>query len=235
MPSSEVVEWDRERPDVLALVAGQLIGIEVTVISEAVPRQSTPPQQWWNAAKRLVGQSQAVFDSARFPRLVVRFGFAPSWKTPRKTEAQRFASELAEMAQRYAAELSSSISDDEPITVRDPHPSISWAYFALAGEGSEGHWAPSFAQSVQPATGDDIRATVARKESEIVEYRLAAPQIWLAIDCELSGQEISLDVPQGRVTVHSDFDRVFCSVFGLWQWTEMEVVKPVRRPIPEQH
>ena len=229
MPSATLHERDRERPDALVRVGADIIGVEMTTISEACPRQRTPPQEWVVAATRVVAAAQAVFENQHTDRLVVRFELSSSWRPPKRDGTAMLASELASVAAEVFAKHFANGRAAEPITLRDPHTNVSWAYIALASHSGEGNWAPSFLQSVDRASEDDIRVTIARKEPEVENYRRAAKQVWLVIDCDLSGQGISLDVPEAKFVVHTAFDRVFCCRFGLWQWVEIPITKTIAK------
>lgn len=100
-----------------------------------------------------------------------------------------------------------------------------WAYVGLTRAELGGHWAPSFAGDVLRASPEDIKATVRRKDPEVAAYRQAAKSVWLLVDCDLSGQGISLDVPEPTFQLETSFDRVFCCGFGMWQWVEIPVVE----------
>jgi hypothetical protein len=226
MPSATALETVREGPDVLIQVGAEIIGVEVTTVIETRPRQRTLPQEWVARATGAVSAAQAVFEAQHSVDLVVRFELSASWKPPKRDTAAKFANELASVAADvYTKHFAKSLSA-EPVTLRDPHPSVSWAYFAMSSRNSAGHWAPSFLQRVQSTSDDDIRATIAKKEPKVNDYRKAAERVWLLIDCDLSGQGISLDVPKTDFVVYTNFDRVFCCRFGLWQWVEIPVVKP---------
>jgi hypothetical protein len=110
-----------------------------------------------------------------------------------------------------------------PLQKTNPHPAVSCLYVGSTKQSLGSHWAPSFSHSTQSATLEDIQETVRRKEPEITVYRQAAPQVWLLVDCDLSGQGIALDVPNlsKGSSVTSGFDRVFCCGFGTWQWVEI--------------
>ncbi|MGE0826283.1 MAG: hypothetical protein AB7G75_28875 [Candidatus Binatia bacterium] len=227
MPSATVVEIDREGPDFLIQIGAEIIGVEVTTVIESRSRQRIVPQEWVVRATGAVNAAQAVFEAQHSVGLVVRFELSASWKPPKRDTAARFANELASIAADVYTKHLAEGRSTEPVTLRDPHPSVSWAYFA-SSRGSAGHWAPLFLQSVQSASDEDIRETVAKKEPRVKDYRNAAERVWLLIDCDLSGQGISLDVPKADFVVHTNFDRVFCCRFGLWQWVEIPVVKPWR-------
>ena len=76
------------------------------------------------------------------------------------------------------------------------------------------------------ATAPDIIATVARKEPELADYLKAAQEVWLLIDCDVSGQSVALDVPVPDFTVATGFRRIYCCGFGRWQWVEVPCVPP---------
>lgn len=216
-PVSCLIEWDRERPDAIIRVGNESVGVEVTTLTEATPRQSTPPQKWVAEATRIARAAQTAFEQRQSAALIVRLELRAGWH-PGTTKAQTLADEFATMIEEALVEPRPFSRPGEAITLRGPHPELSWAYIDRSKLGA--HWAPSFAGSVQSASADDIRSTVARKEREIAAYRSAAPSLWLLIDCALSGQGLSLDVPE-PLTIASRFDRVFCCGFGMWQWVEV--------------
>jgi hypothetical protein len=216
-PISCLIEWDRERPDAIIRVADDRIGVEVTALTEVTRRQSTPPQQWVAEATRIVRAAQTAFEQRQSAALNVRLELRPAW-CPGATKAQTLADEFASMIEKALVKPRPFSRPDEAITLREPHPELTWAYIDRSKLG--GHWAPSFAHNIQRASIDDIRSTVERKEKEIAAYRSAAPSIWLLIDCNLSGQGLALDVPE-PLRITSGFDRVFCCGFGMWKWVEV--------------
>jgi len=223
--NSSVHEWDRERPDVLVQIGDELVGIEITTITEATPRQTTAPQKWAAEAVRVVRAARESFEHRNPAALVVRFELRPAWQPPGRSNMAKLADALALIADEAIANPPPFIRPGEPVILRDPHPDISWAYVARTRQELGGHWAPSFAQNVIRSSAADITATVARKEPEVDIYRRVAGSVWLLIDCDLTGQGISLDVPQPNFEVNSQFDRVFCCGFGRWQWVEIPVAK----------
>lgn len=100
---------------------------------------------------------------------------------------------------------------------------VSWAYVGVSQAGTS-RWAPSFGWSGKRAGEEAIRATVGRKERELVEYRRAARDVWLVIDCGVTGQAVAFDVPDPDFTVVTGFNRVFCCGFGRWEWVEVPCV-----------
>jgi hypothetical protein len=222
-PISLLEEWDRERPDALVRLDGMIVGIEVTKVVEAAPRQATPPQMWITEANRIVRAAQTTFERSHSAALVVRFALRPDWR-PNKRGLAELAQELATIIEKVTPRkiLAGGLLR-VPLQSRNPHPAVSWVYVGSTKQSLGSHWAPSFAHSRQYATPEDIQEAVQRKEPEIKVYRQAAPQVWLLIDCDLSGQGIALVVPDlsKEFSVTSGFDRVFCCGFGMWQWVEI--------------
>ena len=108
--------------------------------------------------------------------------------------------------------------------MKDPHPAVSWAYVGSTRPEWGGHWAPSFGFEGARASAEDIASTVARKEPELAEYRRAASEVWLLIDCNLTGQGVAFYPPQTDITVVTGFSRVFCCGFGHWEWVEVRCI-----------
>jgi len=225
-PVSCLVRSDRERPDALVRIGDELIGVEVTTVSEAAPRQTIAPQKWSSEAVRIVRAAQESFEKQDAATLVVRLELCPAWNPPGRSDFRRVADEFAAIARRAITTPPPFIRPGEPIELRDPHPDVCWAYIDRTHPELGGHWAPSFAGQVLRVSAEDIKATVARKEPEIAAYRQVANTVWLLIDCDLSGQGICLDVPEPCFHINTSFDRVFCCGFGMWQWIELPVTKP---------
>jgi len=223
--NSSVHEWDRERPDILVQIGNELVGTEITTVTEATPRQATAPQKWAAEAVRVVRAARESFERRNPTALVVRFELRPSWQPPSRSNMPRLADELALIADEAIAKPPPFIRPGNPVTLRDPHPDISRAYVARTRQELGGHWAPSFAQNVIRSSAADITATVARKDPEVDIYRTVAASVWLLIDCDLTGQGISLDIPEPNFAISSQFDRIFCCGFGMWQWVEIPVAK----------
>jgi hypothetical protein len=225
-PLSCLHEWDRERPDALLRLGDKLVGVEVTAINEAVPRRTASPQWWTAQAHRIVSAAQTVFENRQPTALIVRFGFSPAWNPESKrTENFKLPDQLSDVVERALSGPPPYLRSGDPITLKDPHPDVSWAYIARAGQELGGNWAPNIAGSVQRASADDIQATVARKDVNVRVYRESAPEAWLLIDCDLTGQEVALDVPEANFLLTSEFDRVFCCGFGMWKWVEISTTK----------
>ncbi len=222
-PISALEEWDRERPDALVRLDGMIVGIEVTKVVEAAPRQATPPQMWTREAERIVREAQARFERDHSVALVVRIEFRPEWQLDRRRAAVLVEQLATLIKEATPPEILAGGELGKPVQRRDPHPDVSRVYIGSTRKSLGGHWEPLFAGHTLHATPEDIRETVRRKEPEIEAYRLAAPQVWLLIDCDLSGQGIALDVPDisSQFSLTSGFDRVFCCGFGMWQWFEI--------------
>jgi len=224
-PISSLVQWDRERPDGLVRLGEETIGIEVTTVVEATPRQTVPPQKWEAEARRAVRAAQASFEKRHSRALVVRIDFRPDWR-PNKRKATELGDELATMVEeRTPSELLASDARFKHVQFRDPHPDVSWLFIGYTRQSLGGHWAPALGGQNQYATADDIQETVRRKEARIEIYRRAAAIVWLLIDCDLTGQGIALDVSHPiDFTVRSGFDRVFSCGFGKWRWVEIPCI-----------
>jgi len=218
-------DWNRERPDAVILRGAEFIGIEVTKLSEAVPRQAIAPQKWWTEANRLVGAAQALFEARNPDALVVRFEMHPTWQPPSRGNSSNLLEDLATIVEHAIADPPRFIRPGEPITLRDPHPDVTWAYIDTTRKDLGGHWQPSFAHDVFRASAADIQCTVARENPDVEGYRRVAPSVWLLIDCDLSGQGISLDIPTPDFKVVTSFDRVFGCGFGMWQWIEIPTTR----------
>jgi hypothetical protein len=61
-PISSVTRWG-ESPDALVRLDDAIVGIEVTQLVEATPRQLTAPQKWKREAKRIVSLAKDYFES----------------------------------------------------------------------------------------------------------------------------------------------------------------------------
>jgi hypothetical protein len=70
---SSVEDWNRERPDVIVKIDGEVVGIEVTTLTDARPRQAIAPRRWIADALPLVHQAQEVVEARNPSPLVVRF------------------------------------------------------------------------------------------------------------------------------------------------------------------
>ena len=218
IPLLAVAEWDRERPDFLAAIDGTMVGIEVTYVSEAIPRHQTHPFQWGREARRIAKLAQRAFESVHPDRLVVRFNFRADW-TPGAVKAPVLAKGLADAVAASLARGWPYNLPGQAIQWNKAHPSLAdlWVNHSTLGEG---HWDATFSGNVVAVSPADVRATVARKEHELPVYRTAASHQWLLIDCSVSGQHVAFDVPD-PVEITTGFDRVFCTGFGLWRWVEM--------------
>lgn len=224
LPASSLIDCDRESPDATVQVDGETIGIEITQVLEAAPRQPVPPQRWTQEAERTVSAARAFFER-RYPRaLVVSFQFRPNWQPPGPQEIGPLADELAGLVASHMPSEPSATPPSKPVRIKNPHQSVSWLYIGHTKQSLGNRWTPMFAGNGQPATSRDIVATVQQKEPKIKDYKLAARRVWLLIDCDLMGQGIALDVPTPSFTVTTDFDRVFCCGFGMWEWVEIPVI-----------
>jgi hypothetical protein len=218
-PPSALYEWDRECPDALVRIDGRMIGIEVTQVVEATQRQSAPPQQWTTEARRVVRAAQKSFERRHAVALVVSVGFKPTWQ-PKKGVATPLGEDIATVIEAKTPREAFAGALFEPVQLQDPHPAVSWVYVGHTEQSLGGRWTPLCSWTVQCATAADIRKTVGGKEAGVAVYRRAAPDVWLLIDCDLTGQGLALDVPDlsDGWTLTTGFDRVFCCGFGRWQW-----------------
>ncbi len=217
-------EWNRERPDALVTDGTQVIGLEVTAVSEAVQRQAIAPQKWRAEACRVVDAAKKVFESRDPTPVIVLIGMSPNWVPPGRQDAARIAAELSSIIERTLASPPPWPRDKEPFTLKDPFPGVERVYVSRSNYGN--HWQSSIAGHVLSVSEADLQATIARKEVELQEYRQAAPTVWLLIDCDVSGQGIALDIPANRVMIPSKFDGVFCCGFGAWQWVQVLTSAP---------
>jgi hypothetical protein len=213
-------EWDRERPDAIVTLNGETVGLEVTALIEAVPRQKVSPQKWTEEAERVVVAAQRTFENHNATPVVVRFGFRPDWQ-PNGRRRSVLADRLAELVEQVVQRVSLVKQVGKPFTANDPLPEVSWLYVAAVRPEVGSHWGPSFAFTVESASAADVRATLAKKEVDVAAYRLVTPKIWLLINCDLSGQGVALEPPDPQFSVSTSFDRVFCTGFGYWQWVEI--------------
>lgn len=218
---ASLLEWDRERPDAVICLGTERVGIEITKLSEAVPRQSIAPQKWKAESERIVESARLAFESQSSEALVVRFEMAPDWNPPARNVAAKVAEDLASVVRTALSAPRPFSRVDEPITSRKPHPAVEWLYIGKTRQELGGHWRAAFAHDVRPASSDDLRVTVARKEHEIAAYRMSVPKVWLLIDCDLAGQGVALDVPTPGFTLSTEFERVFGCGFAMWQWVEI--------------
>jgi len=221
------LEWDRESPDGLIQIEEGLIGIEVTEVVEATPRQLIPPQMWEAEARRAVRAAQDSFERRHSVALVVRIEFRPEWR-PNKRQATALGDELATLVEeKTPSKYLASGVPFKPFQVREPQPDVSCLYIGHNRQSLGGYWTPGFGGSNQYVTADDIQETVRRKEPEVEVYKRAAPIVWLLIECDLPGQGIALDVPlpSSNVTVISGFDKVFCCGFGRVKWVEIPCIR----------
>jgi hypothetical protein len=221
IPISAVTEWDRERPDFLATIDGTVVGIEVTYLSEAISRFPTHLMQWRQEAHRIVKLAQAEFEGAHPELLITHLGMRPDWK-PGAVRASVLAKELADTVAAALVRPWPHVMPGQAILWNNAHASLSTLRVNRSSFG-EGFWAATIVGSVVRPTTADICATVARKEIELPAYRTAAARQWLLIDCSMSGQQISFDVPD-PIRITTGFDRVFCTGFGMWEWVEMLTV-----------
>lgn len=224
-PVSALREWDRERPDALVEIDGRLIGVEVTELAEATPRQAIPPQMWKSEARRVVRDAQVEFEKRHPVALVVSIAFRLDWH-PQKNKAKALASEIVR-AIEASVPLRILASNDhfDPMQLRDPDPAVSRVYVGPTSRELGGLWKPLFGGEVRRATAHDVFETVRRKQVEVAAHEQVTPIVWLLIDCDLAGQGIALDLPDlsGRFTVPPGFDRVFCCEFSRMKWAEILV------------
>ena len=89
----------REKPDFLIHSSQSVLGLEVTQLCEAQPRQVLRPQQWKAEASKIIKQAQGRFEKRHPDRLVVHFEFRPEWR-PDQVEAAALADELAATVER---------------------------------------------------------------------------------------------------------------------------------------
>lgn len=220
---SAVLEWDREAPDFLATIGDEGVGIEVTMLSEAVPRHATHQLQWRAETRRIVTIAQQIYERTHPEPLVVSLQFRPDWMP--KGDRDVVANELVKVVEKALA---------LPWPLAEPGRAITWNIDHAALDyvrvdhlkSPPGLWDAIVAGSVESASLDDVQTTVSRKEGVLAAYRLIAPRQWLLIDCgSLTGQQVAYDVPAPR-RVTTGFDRVFCTGFGLWEWVEMETQRP---------
>ena len=99
LPPTALEDSDRERPDALIKVGERSVGVEVTTLTEAKPRQEIAPQKWTTEAKRIVETARIAFESANARPFVVRFQFRPDWRPPDRRGARLLAAELARVVQ----------------------------------------------------------------------------------------------------------------------------------------
>jgi hypothetical protein len=219
-------EWDRERPDALVQIDARMIGIEVTKVIEAAQRQSAPPQQWTTEAHRVVRAAQESFERHYPAALIVSVKFRPAWQ-PKKGDAIPLGEEIATIIETKIPREAFAGALFEPVQLKDPHPAVSRVYVGPTTQALGGRWNPLFSGETQCATVEDILRTVRGKEAEVEAYRHAASNVWLLIDCDLTGQGIALDVPNPPkgLTLTTGFDRVFCCGFGMWKWMEIPCSK----------
>ncbi len=223
VPDAELLDVDRERPDALIRVEGRIVGLELTAVTEAANRQSIPPQRWTAEAERIVKAAKELYDDMCSRPLVVALGFRPDWLLPKPWQASLLASELA----TWVRSVSVGVAPEPGArrTFVNPHPALSWAYVGNS-RVDPGRWSVSHGHCDERATAQDVIATVARKEPELAEYLKAAQEVWLLIDCDVSGQSVALDVPLPDFTAVTGFRRVYCCGFGRWQWVEVPCVPP---------
>lgn len=219
VPGATLEEWNRERPDAIIGVGGRFVGVEVTTLSEARRRQQTAPQKWAVGARRVVEAARITFESSNSRPLVVEFQFRPDWVPPDRRAAARLASEIAGVVEAVGQRL--ALDSAKPVTLRDPHDAVSWAYVGSTRAELGARWAPSFGFEGMRASTQDIASTVARKEPKVVEYRQVTSEVWLLIDCNLTGQGVAFYPPEADLEIVTGFDRVFCCGFGRWEWVEV--------------
>jgi hypothetical protein len=222
---SSVIEW-RESPDALVQLGDELVGIEVTRLVEATPRQPTAPQQWKREAERIVIQAQKSFERRHEVALVVGIAFRPEWRPPTKQRAAELVDELATLVY----EISSNGTIRPSFRPRVTHPDISSMFVGPTDQSLGDLWTATLAGDVRSPLQEDVLKTVGNKEPRLKDYRLAAPDVWLLIDCDLSGQGLTLDLPAQSVTVCTGFDRVFCCAFSRRRWVEVRTVPPKTSP-----
>lgn len=124
LPLSALEDSERERPDALIRVDERPVGVEVTTLTEANPRQRIAPQKWTIEAIRVVEAARIAFESSNPRPFVVRFQFQPDWQPPDRRTVPLFAAELAAVVETAGDEVSSD--SETPLTLIDPHPAVSW-------------------------------------------------------------------------------------------------------------
>ena len=217
-------ERDRERPDALLNLQDTVIGVEVTAIQGAQPRQAVAPQKWRASAVQVGEAARRAYEARNRPAVVAHFDMQPEWEPASQSGANRLASELAALVERTLNDPPRWPRDREPYTLRDPHPDVAWAYFSRSAYGNE--WRATQAGEVVSVSEDDVRVTVGRKELKVATYRLAAPIVWLLIDCDVAGQGVAFGPPASSFAVASSFDQVFCCGFGSWEWVALPTQPP---------
>ena len=200
----------REAPDFTVALGQAHVGVEVTTLIEAAPRQPMPPQQWTAEARRLVVSAQRQFERTHSAPLVAHFDFTPEWRHDADTSA-----ELSSVLGSIVANLLERIQQGGVAhsTASSPRPGVRWAYVGLLPEGTHSKWVLTCANHVRSASCNDVVTTVAGKEQLLPTYRQAASEIWLLINCDLEGQGVSTQVPAWHCRVETEFDRVFCCDF----------------------
>jgi hypothetical protein len=207
---SGVAVQDHEEPDFLVEVDGGLVGIEVTDLIEATPRQPVPPQQWAAEGRRLVRAAQEVFEQANRQPVVVELSFTPQLPA-REFRDLALPRQLAAAVEEHLLHQANGSWTLGPFR-RDPVPQLTSLYAAPLG-ASPSEWRLGSMTQVRPASCDDLVATVAGKEPLVPKYRRACPVAWLLVNCDLVGQEVTLAVPDLPCLVSTAFDRVFCIDF----------------------
>jgi hypothetical protein len=207
---SGVAVQDHEEPDFLVELEGGLVGIEVTDLIEARPRQAVPPQQWTAEGRRLVRATQKVFEQANQRPVVVELSFNPQLPA-REFRDPALPRQLATAVEEHLLHQANGSWTLGPLR-RDPLPQLTSLYAAPLG-ASPSEWRLGSLSDVRPASCDDVVATVAGKESRVPKYRRACPVSWLLVNCDLVGEEVTLTVPDLPCRVSTAFDRVFCIDF----------------------
>jgi hypothetical protein len=201
----------RESPDFLIAFGGNQIGVEVTRVIEARPRQAIAPQKWEADANRVCGAARREFEALDKDPVVVHLQFKPEYG-PSAFRAPGLPTELAALVRDHLRARNAEGPAQANALVNNPHPALTMLYANRLKSG-ESDWRLGGANSARPATCDDIRATIAGKEADVQRYRQAAPIVWLLVDCDLLGQGVSLLVPDGACQVATSFDAVFCIDF----------------------
>jgi hypothetical protein len=209
-----------ERPDFLIPGETHPIGVEVTTLMEASGRQATVPQQWASEARRVLRAVRRHFESKNTAPVVVHMEFQPSYDVTQFRDSS-LPSELARLVGHHLRARRSGDRFALGPLQRDPHPALAMLYAAPLSGGSS-DWRLGGAYDVHPATCDDVRNTVAAKEPLVADYRNAADEVWLLINCDLLGQGVSLVTPEEPCVVASSFDAVYCIDFYS-QWVSVTV------------
>ncbi len=201
---------DHEEPDVLVGTDHGVVGIEVTDLIEADPRQVAPPQQWTAEGERLVRATRELCEQANRQPVVVHL--SPKPELPARDFRDRtLPRTVAAAVDQHLRQQASGAWTLGPFK-RDPVPQLTSLYAAVLRSGPS-DWRLGSLSDVRAATCDDVVVTVAGKESLVTKYRNSCPEVWLLINCDLVGQAVTLTVPELPCRVSTSFDRVYCIDF----------------------